>query len=303
MAAPRIIVFGYHDVGYTCLEALINANANVVALFTHQDNPKEKIWFKSPAELAKQHNIPIYTPEDPNQSDIIQLIQNLKPDIIFSFYYRHMICETILNLPRLGAFNMHGSLLPRYRGRVPINWAIIHGETQTGATLHHMVKRADAGDIVDQLAVSIEPEATAQQVFYKVTQAARHVIEKQLPALLEGNAPRNIQDETQASYFSGRKPEDGQINWQTSSQQIFNLIRAVTDPYPGAYTYVNGKKLIIWWAKFSNQQGTPGQILSTHPFVIATQDGALHITRWQWADENQIHEESITGINNLTVCE
>ena len=284
MSKPRIIVFGYHDVGYECLNVLLENNANVVAVFTHEDNPKETIWFKSVAHLAQQHHIPTYFPTDPNEASVIETIKTLQPDIIFSFYYRHMIATTILELPRLGAFNMHGSLLPKYRGRVPINWTIIHGEKQTGATLHHMVKRPDAGDIVDQQAVTIGAIDTAQQVFRKVTQAAQAVLARQLHAIEQGTAPRMAQDEKAASYFSGRQAEDGRIQWNNSARAIFNLIRAVTKPYPGAFTEIDSHKLIIWWATAHDTpvQAKPGEIIGLHPLTIATGSGSVEIADMEW---------------------
>lgn len=284
MTKPRIIVFAYHDVGYECLNLLLQRGDRVVAVYTHQDNPKETIWFKSVATLAAQYAIPVFTPENPNDPAVIAEIKILQPDLIFSFYYRHMLPQEILQLPRLGAFNMHGSLLPKYRGRVPINWAIIYGEQQCGATLHHMVKRADAGDIVDQEPVTIDPEETAQQVFLKVIQAAKQVLQRQIDNMLQGIAPRRSQDETQATYFSGRRPEDGRVQWQQSAEQIFNLIRAVTHPYPGAFTEIDGKRLLIWWAKpIASGGNTPGEILSHDPFIIATGNNALQLLEWEWA--------------------
>ena len=220
----------------------------------------------------------MYTPESVNTPDWIERIKTWEPDLIFSFYYRNMIKEEILNIPRLGAFNMHGSLLPKYRGRVPINWAVLHGEKETGVTLHHMVKRADAGDIVDQEAVPIGREDTAQDVFGKCVAAARLVLERQLEALTQGTAPRRKQDESQATYFGGRKPEDGRIDWTTSAENIYNLIRAVTQPYPGAFTEVDGKKLFVWWAKpLTGHDGKPGQVVSIDPLVVATGSGSLEI--------------------------
>ena len=182
---PAILVFAYHNVGYECLDVLIRRKENIVGLFTHVDDPTEEIWFKSVAGLAGQHGIPVYTPESVNTPAWIEKIGGMRPDLIFSFYYRNMIRQEILDLPRLGAFNMHGSLLPTYRGRVPINWAVLHGERETGATLHHMVKRADAGDIVDQEAVPIGPDDTAVDVFHNVTAAARKVLERQIDAFVK----------------------------------------------------------------------------------------------------------------------
>lgn len=283
MTEPGIVVFGYHDVGVECLDALVSRGSRVLAVFTHRDNPEEIIWFRSVAQLARQRGIPIHTPDSVNTLEWIARLREMKPDIIFSFYYRNMICQEILDIPRLGAFNLHGSLLPKYRGRVPINWAVLNGETETGATLHHMVRRPDAGDIVDQEAVSIGPRDTAQDVFIKVTAAARQVLERSLDAIKQGRAPRRPQDDSQASYFGGRKPDDGRIDWHADAQRIFNLIRSVTHPYPGAFTDVEGRRFFVWWAEpRPDGAGRPGQVVSVTPLRVAVGKGSLEIVKWQW---------------------
>lgn len=283
MTEPGIIVFGYHDVGYECLDVLIQRGSRPLAVFTHRDNPQEHIWFKSVAALARRHQIPVHTPDNVNTLEWITRLREMQPGILFSFYYRNLICQEILDIPRLGAFNMHGSLLPRYRGRVPINWAVLNGETRTGATLHYMVKRADAGDIVDQEAVPIELRDTAQDVFIKVTRAARVVLERNLDAIKLNCAPRRPQDESQASYFGGRGPEDGRIDWRQEAPRIFNLIRAVTHPYPGAFTDVDGQRFFAWWAEpRPDGAGRPGQVISIDPLRVAAARGCLEITKWQW---------------------
>jgi len=284
--AVTLVVFAYHDVGYDCLDLLIGRRERIAAVFTHEDNPDEQIWFRSVAELARRHGIPVHTPASVNTPEWIAHIRALQPGLIFSFYYRNMICQEILDLPPLGAFNMHGSLLPKYRGRVPVNWAVLHGEKETGVTLHYMVKRADAGDIVDQQAVPIGPKETALEIFRKVTAAARIVLERRLDQLKRGTAPRRRQNEAEAAYFGGRKPEDGRIDWTQSAASIFNLIRAVTHPYPGAFTTVEGRRLFIWWAEpVPSCQGTPGVVCSTTPLRITTGDGCLEIAAWQWEGE------------------
>ena len=293
---PAIIVFAYHDVGYACLDALITAGENVICVITHEDDQREEIWFRSVAALARQHGIPVYTPESVNTSGWEARIRAMAPDIIFSFYYRNMISEEILAVPRLGAFNMHGSLLPKYRGRVPVNWAVLHGEKETGVTLHHMVKQADAGDIVDQEAVPIGPEDTAFDVFNKVTVAARQVLERRLDAITAGMAPRTKQDDSQATTFGRRKPEDGRIDWTESAERVYNLIRAVTHPYPGAFTEVNGRRLFIWQAKpLGRGTGRPGMVLSIDPLRVATGSGSLEITRYQWEGD---HEEAAADVTH-----
>jgi methionyl-tRNA formyltransferase len=287
MSRPRILFFGYSEVGYQCLSLLLERGDNVVGLFTHEDNPNEKIWFKTPVQAARERGVPVYTPEKIATPEWLERIAQLAPDLIISVYYRNMISTKILALARLGAFNLHGSLLPKYRGRAPINWAVLHGEPRIGMTLHRMVKSADAGAIVAQEGVEIGPRDTAEDAFRKVLPCARRVLAGSIDALLAGTAVEIPQDESQATYFGGRKPEDGRVNWAQTSTQIFNLIRAVTDPYPGAFTEVNGSRLMIWWAESDSpatrgRHGRPGQVLSVSPLVVATGDGALELTRTEW---------------------
>ena len=286
-ARPRIVFFGYSEVGYECLSLLLARGDNVVALITHEDNPHEKIWFKTPVVAAREQGIPVFTPESVNTPEWRERIAALRPDLILSVYYRHMIGTKILALPPLGAWNMHGSLLPKYRGRAPINWAVLHGEPRIGMTLHRMVKSADAGAVVDQDGVEIGTRDTAEQAFRKVLPCARRVLARQIDALLAGTARETPQDESQANYFGGRKPEDGRIVWTQTSAQIFNLIRAVTDPYPGAFTDAGVVRLVVWWAETDSpatrgRRGVPGEILSLAPLVVATGDGALELTRTEW---------------------
>jgi methionyl-tRNA formyltransferase len=286
-ARPRILFFGYSEVGFQCLSLLLERGDNVVALITHEDNPHEKIWFKTPAVAARERGIPVFTPESVNNPEWRERIAALQPDLILSVYYRNMIGTKILSLPPLGAWNMHGSLLPRYRGRAPINWAVLHGEPRLGMTLHRMVKSADAGAIVDQEGVAIDPRDTAEQAFRKAMPCARAVLARQIDALLAGTAPETPQDDSQATYFGGRKPEDGRINWTQTSRQIFNLIRAVADPYPGAFTDVGAVRLMVWWGETdspaaSGMRGAPGEVLSLSPLVVATGDGALELTKTEW---------------------
>jgi methionyl-tRNA formyltransferase len=229
------IVFAYHNVGVRCLSVLLAHGVDVAMVVTHRDNPNETIWFDSVAELASRHDIPVITPEDPNDPAIVAMLAALQPDFLFSFYYRLMLKAPLLAVPTQGAWNMHGSLLPKYRGRVPVNWAIIHGEQETGATLHGMVEKPDAGSILAQQAVPILPDDTAFEVFNKVTLAAEIALDRTLPDMLAGRARARVQDLAAGSYFGGRKAEDGRINWSQSALEVHNLIRAVAPPYPGAF--------------------------------------------------------------------
>ncbi len=243
--SPTAVVFAYHNVGVRCLSVLLAHGIKVALVVTHADNPNETIWFDSVAKLAAEHDIPVITPDDPNMPEIVAQIQALQPDFIFSFYYRNMLKTSLLKIPKRGALNMHGSLLPKYRGRVPVNWAIIHGETETGATLHYMTEKPDNGAIVDQQAIPILPDDTANEVFHKVTCAAEVALNRCLPAILAGTAAAKPQDLSLGGYFGGRKAEDGKIDWFRDARSIHNLIRAVAPPYPGAYTTLAGNLMRV----------------------------------------------------------
>ncbi len=244
----RVVVFGYHDIGHACLREILAQRDEVAAVFTHEDDPGENVWFHSVAQCARQFGLPVHTPEDPNQPEWVAKIRALEPDIIFSFYYRRMLGPDILGIPPRGALNMHGSLLPRRRGRAPVNWAIVRGDTETGVTLHYMVAKPDAGDIVAQRVVPIDFEDTAFTLHQKITAAARELLHDALPELRAGTAPRRPQDLSQGDYCRKRTPEDGRIDWRQSALVIYNLVRAVTHPYPGAFTDLAGRKLFVWQA-------------------------------------------------------
>jgi methionyl-tRNA formyltransferase len=237
----RAVVFAYHNVGVRCLSVLLAHDIDVPLVVTHDDDPGENIWFESVEDLALLHGLTVVKPADPNTPQLLGRIAALRPDFLFSFYYRKMLAPGLLAAPTRGALNMHGSLLPRYRGRAPVNWAVIKGERATGATLHYMVTKPDAGDIVAQQAVPILPNDTAFDVFGKVTLAAEMLLDQALPDLLAGTAPRIAQDLSRGSYFGGRRPEDGRIAWDASAAKIHNLVRGVAPPYPGAFCEV-GKK-------------------------------------------------------------
>lgn len=237
------VVFAYHDVGVRCLSVLLSQGVNVPLVVTHEDDPNENVWFGSVKHLAELHRLPVITPEDANADEVVAHVVGLKPEFLFSFYYRFMLKERLLAAPGRGALNMHGSLLPSYRGRVPVNWALVHGEHETGASLHYMEKKPDAGDLVDQQAVPILTDDTAGEVFNKVTVAAEIVLARSLPGLIAGTAPRRKLDLKSGSYYGRRRPEDGRIDWSRSAWEVHNLIRAVAPPYPGAFSTAGGRSL------------------------------------------------------------
>jgi len=281
------VVFAYHDVGVNCLKALISAGLQIDLVLTHEDDPNENVWFGSVAKLCVEKNIPFITPNANELIDLIPMIQALAPDYIFSFYYRFMIPKQILACAKITALNMHGSLLPKYRGRAPVNWAILHGEVETGASLHVMEAKPDAGDIVGQAAVSIGPDETATDVFAKVSRAAVSVIDSALPSLLKGIVSRKPNELQKGSYFGGRKPADGQIYWDQTSKQVHDLVRAVAPPYPGAFTDHGGKTMIV--ARTSLKGPFPAnldlgvygiQVVDNRVFGICGDHQAVEILEW-----------------------
>lgn len=234
------VVFAYHNVGARCLRVLRAHDVDVRLVVTHPDDPGEAQWFMRVADVADELMLPWIAPGDVNAPDVIERVAAIAPDFLFSFYCRQMLKPSLLALARCGALNMHGSLLPFYRGRAPVNWAVLHGERRTGATLHYMADKPDAGDIVAQQAVPILPDDTGRDVFDKVTVAAEICLDAALPALIAGTAMRMPNDTARGSYFRGRTPEDGRIDWLRGAVDIHNLVRAVAPPYPGARTSLRG---------------------------------------------------------------
>ncbi|MEO6908393.1 MAG: bifunctional UDP-4-amino-4-deoxy-L-arabinose formyltransferase/UDP-glucuronic acid oxidase ArnA [Abditibacteriaceae bacterium] len=263
------------------LRTLLENGFDVAAVFTHTDSPNENIWFESVAQVAAQNGIPVFAPEDINHPLWVSKIAAMEPDILFSFYYRNMLKSVVLDIPKLGALNLHGSLLPKYRGRVPINWALINGEKETGVTLHYMTPKADDGDIVAQGVIPVLDQDTAKTLFDKCVDEAKVLLDEQLPLIKSNAAQRTSQDSSKSTYYGGRKPEDGIIDWTKSATDIRNLIRAVTMPYPGAFSYRANRKFLVWQSSISEQNSvndeTPGTVLSVEPLIVACGEGGLQI--------------------------
>jgi methionyl-tRNA formyltransferase len=289
MRDARCVLFAYHEMGYACLESLLGMSAPIAALFTHRDAPGEEIWWRSCSDLARGESIPVYTPEKIGPEEIAQ-VAALQPAVIHSFYYRNLLPAELIAIPPLGAYNLHGSMLPKYRGRAPVNWMLANGECEAGATLHHMVARADAGDIVAQRAVAITDDDTALTLYRKIVPIGAALIREYHPLIASGNAPRHPQDLAQGSYFGRRKPDDGRIDWNWPARRIFNVVRAVTHPYPGAFCFIGGRKLFIWAARIgseSGSHGTAGKIVAEHPdgsVEVAAGEGSVILGRVQFED-------------------
>ncbi len=296
----KAAVFAYHEIGWVCLEELLRAGFEIPCLFTHLGDPAEEKWFRTPALLAGDRHIPVYTPDDLKDPAWVSLLRGLAPDFLFSFYYRHLLPPEVLETAKIAALNLHGSLLPKFRGRCPINWVLIEGETRTGVTLHYMETKADAGDIVAQKAVPIIFEDTAHSLFLKMAEAARLLMREVLPELEKGVVTRTPQV-GETSYYGGRAPKDGLIDWHKGANAIYNLVRAVTHPYPGAFTYVDGRQLFIWRAypEEGASGGPAGAVISQNPLRIATGRGTLSVTSLQLGGEEEMSSSDFVCRHSL----
>lgn len=265
MIGKRCVVAAYHDVGYVGLETMLKHGWDVLLVYTHADPAGEPVWWRSVAELAAAQGIPVET-ADINDPAQVERVRALTPDFLFSFYYRKMIRPEVLAIPASGALNLHGSLLPKFRGRAPVNWAIISGEQETGMTLHYMIEKPDAGDVVDQEWVPIEDDDTALTVYQRLCEASVNVLDRALSWFERDKAPRFAQDLSKGSYFRGRTPEDGRIDFAQEARRCYDLVRAVTHPYPGAFGEAGTQRYFVWSSKAvkalpSGRTAAPGTLL------------------------------------------
>lgn len=284
--STKAVVFAYHDIGCAGIEALLDAGIQIAAVFTHADDPKENTFYGSVAQLCARKGITVHAPEDANHPLWVERIAKLNADYLFSFYYRNLLSEALLATASKGAYNLHGSLLPAYRGRAPANWVLVNGESVTGVTLHRMVKRADAGAIVAQQQVAIERQDTALTLHGKLREAASSLLRDTLPLLIQGKTNETPQDESKASVYGRRTAADGKLDWKLPAEQLFNLVRAVTQPYPGAFCAVGEHKLIVWSAEVvkGNEGQAPGRVISVEPLRIACGEDSLLIVSGQRND-------------------
>ncbi len=296
----KAVVFAYHDIGCAGIEALLTAGYDIAAVFTHADDPKENNFYGSVAQLCARNGIPVHAPEDANHPLWIERIAKLNPDFIFSFYYRNLLSEALLATASKGAFNLHGSLLPKYRGRAPANWVLVKGETETGVTLHRMVKRADAGAILAQQKVTIERTDTGLTLHAKLRDAATNLLRDALPQLAAGKLTETAQDESQATYFGRRTAADGKLEWKKPAEELFNLVRAVTQPYPGAFCAVGEHKLIVWQAEVvkGNEGLAPGRVISVNPLRIACGEDSL-VVKFGQRNDNGLYLAGPSLANEL----
>jgi methionyl-tRNA formyltransferase len=289
MKEPSLIYLGGRKRGSQCLKIILQKGIKVSHVFCLKEDLHESIYFEKVEEVAGKNKIPftVYTPS--MASYLLQEASRIKPTTILAVGWRNMISEEVLSKSRYGGFLIHDSLLPRFRGSAPSTWSVINGETKGGVTLFKISSKVDAGAIVGQQSFAIEPEDYISSVFDKVDEACAKLIKKYLKEILSGKAKLKLQNEKKATYCCLRTPEDGDVQWLWSTQQIYNWIRALSRPNPGAFSYYNGKRIYFWKAhpqrKPHPYEGRiPGCVVGRHPekgIEVLTGDGSIFITELQ----------------------
>lgn len=305
----KVVLFAYHDVGCACLDALLECGAEVPLLVSHREDPGENLWFGTVRAIAEERGIPVATPDDVNEPSFVARVAALAPDVLLSAYFRQILGPPLLAIPKRGAFNMHGSLLPKYRGRAPVNWVLVEGESVTGVTLHVMDPRPDRGDIVGQVEIPITDDDTARTLHGKTAAAAGRLLRELWPRIEAGTETRTPQDPAEATYRGRRGPEDGRIDFTRPARACWNLVRAVTHPYPGAFTLAGGRKLYVWKASVAPGlgAGAPGRIadiVAGRGVLVTTGDGGtLRLERVQLEGDVERDAADLAGTGALSVGE
>lgn len=290
---PRIAFIGCVEEGRRSLETLLDLQADIAGVFTLDPELAAQVSGAVPWEdLTLAHGIPLHHVRNINDPEAVSTLRGLSPDLVFCVGWTQLLRREILRLPRLGCVGFHGSALPRYRGRAPVNWAIIHGERETGNTMMLLDEGVDTGDILAQRLFPIDDDDTCATIYEKVARSEDEMIREVLPLIREGRMPRTPQDHAAATVMPKRRPADGVIDWSKSTRQLHDWVRALTHPYPGAFTHVNGTRLFVWKARPSPRGpgvapaagARPGllRLAGDPPQLLAqTADGELVLERVQ----------------------
>ena len=277
----KILYIGNHNIGVMCLNELIHRGHEVVAVIGIPEDPNEKNYYASVVHAAKEHAIQAYTPQNVNNPDLVNTFRELQPDLITVISYRQILRKPIIDIPTLGVINLHGALLPKFRGGSPINWALIKGEKETGVTIHYIDEGVDTGPIIKQSAIPIAYDDTVVTLFDKVTQAGFEIFQDVIGYFESGDVPKKTNIKADGSYYRRRTPEQGLIDWNQDAVSVYNLIRALVPPFPGAFSYFDGRKVIIEWGlpvSVSKATASPGEIIVFQHMgqhAIATGGGAI----------------------------
>ncbi len=297
----KVVFMGFQTWGYETLKGLLASRHVVPLVCTHPENsqPYEAIWNDSVKELAQAHNISVIERRHLNNAEMIDLFENIHPDILVLSDWRTRVSPAVYTIPRWGGINIHDALLPRYGGFAPINWAIANGETQTGVTVHYINEEFDLGDIILQEAISIGPHETATEIFYKTIPLVVSLTLQALDSIEHGRARVMTQDKSQASFFHKRHESDSFIDWKRNATDIYNLIRAQSDPYPNAFTYHKGQKLKIKKASLPQKIfcGTPGRVFCRSSSGVIVLGNAPELHQNQGIVLEVVQEENKDAVN------
>jgi methionyl-tRNA formyltransferase len=282
----RIVFVGVVEEGRRCLEALLASGERFAGFVTLKDEPAARTSGAVPFDdLAERHGVPLLKVRDLNHPANVERMRALAPDLILVIGWTRLVGREILAIPRLGCVGFHASLLPRYRGRAPVNWAIINGESETGNTMFFLDDGVDTGDVIAQRRIPIDEEDTCATLYAKVAASAVEMLRENLPLLKAGRAPRVPQDPARATVMPARRPEDGIVDWSRSARDLHNWVRALTHPYPGAFTGAPGRRIFIWKASVASPgiAGPVGVILRAGPgpAVVGAGAGALVLEKAQ----------------------
>ncbi len=293
--------------GKRSLEALLEMEERVCAVFTLTPERAAKVsgavaW----EDLTRQHNVPLHYVHNINDPEPTEQMRRLRPDIVFCVGWTQLLRKPILGIPSIGCIGFHASLLPRYRGRAPVNWAIINGERETGNTMMFLDEGVDTGDIVAQRRFPIEEYDTCATIYDKVAESEVDMLREIMPLMQQGHVPRTPQNDAEASVMPKRRPEDGRIHWIRTTRQLHDWIRALTHPYPGAFTTLDGKRVWIWKARPGPDGARSSRSDRQSPgwwrwdgemgaLLAATSDGNLAVERLQVEGEDEIDGRTFAG--------
>jgi len=290
----KIVFMGTPAFSAPILRMLVEEGYNVISVVTQPDRPvgRKKVLTPTPVkEEALQLGLPVYQPEKLRNPEELQHVLDLAPDLIVTAAFGQILPSALLEAPKLGAINVHASLLPAYRGGAPIHQAIMDGQTETGVTIMYMVDRLDAGDIISQTVVPIEKQDHTGIMFDKLSAAGTELLKETLPSIVDGTNQRIPQDEALVTYARNISREQERIDWTKSAAAIYNQVRGL-HPWPVAYTTYNGANMKIWWTEESSSEraGKPGEVieLTEDSIVVQTGGGALAIKELQPAGKKRM---------------
>lgn len=286
----NIVFMGTPAFAVPSLRMLLENGYNVVAVVTQPDRPqgRKRVLTPTPVkEVALEYGLPVLQPQRMRNPEAVAELSTYQPDLIVTAAYGQILPKGVLDLPSRGCVNIHGSLLPKYRGGAPIQRSIMNGESVTGITLMYMAEGLDTGDMIAQVEIAIEEEDNSGTIFEKLSHVGATLLQRELPNLLEGEVTRIPQNDEEATYSPNLKREDEQIDWNRSSRDIFNQVRGLV-PFSGAFTMWDGEVFKVWAARPSSESTShelkvPGTVLqlSEHGIEVKTGDGSVWLTKVQ----------------------